>query len=234
MLLGVSDVRPGLLTTLTKIPARLRARGPREVGSLALGRAKEAIRSDDRLIFFVRAAGGRPVDSPKWEGLTFKRAEQADAAAYARDIGTDSAVTFTERLTDGTRCYLVAEGDKLLHATWVTTTASWVREVARYFRPPDGHAYVYESFTRADARGRGIYPFALHGISRELAADRIERVWVAVEAHNAPSLRAIDKAGFEMSFELAYKRRLGRLTLLPLSGPGADECSGCFVRKLPG
>lgn len=230
----MSETRPGFLTTLAKVPARLRARGPREVSTLALQRLKEAFRSDDELIFFVRASGGEPVDSPKWKDLRLKRAERADASAYARDIGTDSAVTFAERLTDGTRCYLVLEGHKILHATWVTTSASWVREIGRYFRPPAGEAYVYESFTRADARGHGVYPFALHGISHDLSTEGIERVWVAVEVDNAPSLRAVDKAGFDRSFELGYKRRLGRLTLSPPTGPGAAKWSECIHKKPSG
>ena len=229
----MSDARPGLLTNLAKIPARIKARGLKEVGSLALDRVKEGVRSDDTLIFLVRATGGQVPSVPKWEPLSFKRATGADAGAYERDIGTDSAATFSGRLTDGTRCYLVLEGDRVLHATWVTTTASWVREIARYFRPPPGEAYIYESFTRADARGRGVYPFALHHIARDLAAEGIGRVWVAVEEPNAPSRRAIAKAGFEESFELDYKRRVGKLTLAPLRGPGAESCAGCFLRKLP-
>ena len=234
MFAGMSDYRPGPLTVLAKLPARLRARGVREVGTLVAHRAKEAIRSEDRLIFFTRselssAAQGTPQVA---EGLRLKRAGAFDAASYARDIGTDSAETFSKRLTEGTRCYLVLEADTVLHATWVTTTASWVREIGRYFRPPRGDAYVYESFTRADARGRGVYPFALRGICHNLAADGIERVWVAVEADNAPSLRAVSKAGFEEAFELDYERRMGRLTLSRPRGRYADLCSSCFVKKV--
>ncbi|MDQ4095819.1 MAG: hypothetical protein M3174_06430 [Actinomycetota bacterium] len=217
---------------MAKVPARIKARGLREVAGLGIQRVREAIRSDDELVFFARPSGGEVPDVPKWEGLIFKRAQRSDSAAFARDIGTDSAATFESRLTNGTRCYLVLEGPKILHSTWVTTTASWVREIARYFLPPAGDAYVYESFTRADARGRGVYPFALHHIARDLAGDRVVRVWVAVEADNEPSLRAISKAGFEKSFELSYRRRFGRLTLDPLRGPGAEQASHWFVRKL--
>lgn len=230
----MSDARPSLLTNLAKIPARIKARGPREVGGLALQRVKEAVSSDDSLIFLVRDTGGEIPDVPKWEGLRFKKADPSDAEAYERDIGTDSAATFRGRLTEGTRCYLALENDKVLHATWVTTTSSWVREIARYFVPPTGEAYIYESFTRADARGRGVYPFALHHIADDLASEGVGRVWVAVEEDNAPSRKAIGKAGFEESFELDYRRRMGKLTLAPLRGPGAERCSGCFAKKLQG
>ncbi|MDQ4142763.1 MAG: hypothetical protein M3198_03310, partial [Actinomycetota bacterium] len=87
----MSEARPGFLKSLAKLPARVRARGPREVAELGLQRLREAIRSDDRLIFFVRSSGDGSPSSPKWEGLELRRATEADADGYARDIGTDSA-----------------------------------------------------------------------------------------------------------------------------------------------
>lgn len=227
-------VRPSPLTSLTKLPARIRARGIFEVGSLAVDRVREAIYSEDRLIFFMRAAAKKVPDSPspKAEGLRLKRALRTDSSAYARDIGTDSPSTFRSRLSESTRCYLVFEEERALHATWVTTSASWVREIARYFRPPQGDAYVYESFTRDDARGRGIYPLALRGICEDLANDGLDRVWVAVEADNPPSLKAVAKGGFEEAFELAYERRLGRLTVSEPWGKMTELCPGCFAKKL--
>ena len=227
----MADLRPGPLTVLAKLPARVRARGFREVASLGLQRVGEAIRSEDRLIFFLRATTGEG-DPGDGSPLTLRQAGSEHASIYQRDIGTDSAATFSRRLAQGTRCYLVLEEDKALHASWVTTTASWVREMGRYFRPPAGHAYVYESFTRADARGRGVYPFALRGICRELATDRIDWLWVAVEEGNAPSLKAVSKAGFETAFEVAYGRRFGRLSVSQPTGQKVDLCANCIARKL--
>lgn len=202
------------------------------MAALGLHRLREAIHSQDRLVFFVRGTA-RQSDGPSpTVDLTLERATPQDAVAYARDIGTDSAETFVERLSEDTRCYVVEAEGKLLHASWVTTSASWVREIGRYFRPPPGEAYVYESFTRADARGRGVYPFALRGICDDLAAQGVEKLWVAVEADNAPSLRAVSKAGFETAFTLDYRRKLGRLRLSPPSGPMADACAQCFTRNL--
>jgi Acetyltransferase (GNAT) family len=160
------------------------------------------------------------------------RSDESHAGTYEQDIGTDSAATFQGRLGGESRCYLVLDGERALHATWVTTTASWVRELRRYFRPPAGSAYIYESFTRADARGRGVYPLALKGISDDLHSDGIEEAWVAVEEDNPPSLKAITKAGFQESFRVAYKRRLGMIRVEPPAGPRADVCSLCFPKKV--
>jgi RimJ/RimL family protein N-acetyltransferase len=114
----------------------------------------------------------------------------------------------------------------------VTTTGAWTREIRAYLSPPLGDAYVYESFTRADARGRGIYPFALAGILTAMAASGIERVWVGVESDNVPSRKAIAKAGFEEAFTLHFERRWGRLKIDQPRGPHAEQARQFIKRRL--
>jgi ribosomal protein S18 acetylase RimI-like enzyme len=222
------DLRPGPLTVLARAPTRLKARGPGEVLELLWGRLKESVSSQETLVFLARTAGALPVaPAAKWGDLSFSSATERDADDYARWIGTDSPRTFSARLSPDTRCYLVRHGERVVHATWVTTTASWLRELRRYFRVPEGDAYVYESFTRADARGMGVYPFALTEICAALDAEGAQRVWVGVEHSNAPSLRAITKAGFEPSFEVHYARRWGRIRV-QLSENAHSACPKCL------
>ncbi len=156
------------------------------------------------------------------EGLAFRELDTSDGPRYAADIGTDSATTFRARLSEETRCFAVLSEGRIVHATWMTTFAAWTREVAGYLRPPPQDAYVYESFTRAEVRGRGVYPFALKAIAARLAGDGIKTVWVAAEASNAASLRAVSKAGFERRFSITYKRSLGRLEV-GRPGPRQDH-----------
>jgi hypothetical protein len=171
------------------------------------------------LIFFVRETGGViPVD----ESLRFRRTGSDDALTYARDIGTDSPGTFKRRLSDATRCFVVEAEGLLLHASWVTTLAAWTRELNSYVKPPTGDAYIYESFTRADARGRGVYPFALNCICATLGSEGISRAWVAAEEDNPASAKAITKAGFTEAFRVSYERRFGRLHIGEFSGEMAD------------
>ena len=228
------DLRPGVLATLAKVSTRLNSRGPSEVLSLGIARVREALWSDDRLVFLVtRTTQTRsPSTDPRAGSLRLRRATSGDGDRYARDIGTDSAKTFRSRLSDATRCYLVFDGPVIVHASWVTTAAAWVRELAHYFQPPAGEAYTYESFTREEVRGRGAYPYALTEMARELAADGVTRLWVGVEAGNAPSARAISKAGFEPAFEVAYRRRFGRVVVDEPTGTGAEACKGCLVRTI--
>ena len=224
------DLRPSLPTAVAKTAHRASARGPAEVVTLGVGRIKEWFSSSDDLVMFVRD----PIPSPPSRtDLTFRAATPDDGPRYARDIGTDSAKTFAARLSPRTHCFIVEDDSRILHASWVTIAGAWTRELRAYLVPPDGGAYVYESFTRADARGRGVYPFALAGILGWAAGSGISKVWVAVEEHNPPSLRAVSKAGFEEAFRLPFARRLGRLTIGEASGPLAHEAGRFLSRTRP-
>jgi hypothetical protein len=225
------DRRPGPLVAAARIATRVRTRGAGEVLRLGTQRVREWISSRDRLVFLVRPTGG---DRPSHDSLTFAQATVDDATRYARDVGTDSAATFRSRLSEGTNCFLVLSGDLIVHATWVTTTAAWTRELRTYVAPPAGDAYVYESFTRVEARGRGAYPFALLHISSLLAGRGLSRVWVGVEADNDPSLRAVGKAGFEEAFDVRYRRHVGRLHVDPPIGRLAETGSLMLRRNLDG
>jgi ribosomal protein S18 acetylase RimI-like enzyme len=143
--------------------------------------------------------------------MVVRRATPEDASIYERDIGTDSRSTFRARLVEGTTCYLVIADERAVHATWCTTTGAWTREIGAVLIPPAGDAYVYESYTRPEVRGRGVYPYALGRIAAELSGRAVRCVWVAVEASNTASLRAVAKAGFEPSFVIGYRRRWGRI-----------------------
>ncbi|MGH2776116.1 MAG: GNAT family N-acetyltransferase [Actinomycetota bacterium] len=204
----MSDSRPTPTHVALKVLTRARTRGLREVLAAGLARLGEFISSCDQLVILARLAGG---EKPERGDLQFVEATREDGARYARDIGTDSPSTFAARLSDTTRCFLVTGNGKVLHATWATTRSAWTRELGGYLVVPEGDCYVYESFTRADARGQGVYPFGLKGICVWAATQGLQRVWVGVEAGNAASLRAVGKAGFEPQLTISFRRSVGRL-----------------------
>lgn len=206
----MSYSRPTPAQVALKLLTRARARGPREVLATGLARLREFISSSDELVILACPAGG---ELPERDDLEIIKATREDGARYARDIGTDSASTFASRLSDSTHCFLVTDKGKVLHATWATTRSAWTRELGGYLVVPEGDCYVYESFTSADARGKGVYPFGLKGICAWAAAQGLQRVWVGVESGNAPSLRAVGKAGFEPQLTISFRRSVGRLEI---------------------
>jgi GNAT superfamily N-acetyltransferase len=195
------------------------------VWDLTRSRLSELSSSRETLILYVRPPAPLTTDRAS-ENLRFVKASPADGVRYARDIGTESPSTFRARLAPDVHCYLVTEGDTVLHSSWLTTSGAWTREIGSYLSPPPGDAYVYESFTGPRARGRGIYPFALAGIMDRCKGDGVKLVWVGVESRNAPSIRAITKAGFEEGFRLPYARRYGKVSLEPPEGPRSRTAIG--------
>lgn len=213
------ETRPTPAELLSKMLARARSRGPSEVTATLWDQLSSTLSSQGTLDFLTRET---PDICPTTSGLTFRAAQFSDAEGYARDIGTDSRATFRTRLTDTTSCYLVLAGDRIVHASWVTTSSAWTAELRAYVTPPDGSAYVYESFTGPQVRGRGIYPMTLRCICAELNSRGIARVYIGVDAANRPSLRAITKASFEPIFSIGYASRFGRLEVGAPEGPGAE------------
>ena len=223
------DHPPSVPLRIGRTLHRLKARGPKEVLGLALQRLEESWSSESELILNVRDAGAleRPGD-----GLTLRAASTEDGERYARDIGTDTARSFRARLAPDVMCFVVEDGDRFLHSSWVTFSGAWTREIRAYLGPPPGDAYVYESFTRADARGRGIYPFALAGILTEMNDRGMSKVWVGVEAGNMPSRKAIAKAGFEETFTIRFSRKKWRLHVEDPRGPLAEQARHFIRSKL--
>lgn len=226
----MSETRPTTLETLSKTYARLRHRGAGEVASTVGSQLSSALSSDGCITLMVRDASGDATAQPP---LEFRRAGPADGPGYERDIGTDSAWSFRRRLTTRTDCYLVLEGARILHASWTTTRSAWTSELHSYICPPPGDAYVYESYTRPETRGRGIYPFALRNMCADLAVRGIERIWVGVEDDNVPSIRAITKAGFEAALELPFERRWFRVRLKQADGPMASLAPQLLAKDPP-
>ncbi len=224
---GVSATRPSVRDSLSKTVTRARTRGVVEVATALRTQARQSLWSTNELKLLVRDAPGPLQERPD---VRFREATALDARLYADQIGTDSERTFLARLSDSTRCYVVEAEGGLLHASWVTTLRAWTSEIQAFMAPPPGDAYVYESFTRSDTRGRGIYPFALNGICAALAAQGAGRAWVGVEATNEPSVRAIGKAGFAEGFTLRFRRRLGVVQIRGVTGPLEEEGRGFLSR----
>jgi GNAT superfamily N-acetyltransferase len=115
----------------------------------------------------------------------------------------------------------------------VTRSGAWIGEVRRYFIVPERGAYIYESFTNPDLRGRGIYPAMLNFIATEAAQRGLGELWIGVGASNRPSVRAIAKGAFEPAFDIVFRRRLGAVRIETITGPRSDEASQVIQKRWP-
>lgn len=201
------DPRPPFWTAPLRAITRVRVRGVGDAAERLATVVGRWFYSKGKLI--VYSIDPATAVAAALSGASFRTADGGDAARYARAVGTDSATTFVRRLGPTGRCFIVDMDDRIVHASWFTTSTSWVGEMGAYLVFPPRHGYVYESFTHPRARGRGLYPFALAHICRSVAAEGCPRVWIAIEDHNASSRRAVEKAGFEAVYSIVFERRLG-------------------------
>jgi len=110
------------------------------------------------------------------------------------------------RWAQGDVCYIAWRDTECVHYSWVSRVNSPVDEVHGILRVAAGEAYIYSCFTSGEHRGLGIFPAVLSLIEGELFASGVQRVWIAVEAENVASAKAIRRAGFLPAGTVSYRR----------------------------
>ena len=89
---------------------------------------------------------------------------------------------------------LIYDRERLIHYSGFTP---------RYWRFPfiaDGDFQIGDTWTDPEYRGKGLALFAVRKIVRMLAKPG-RRIWYVVESRNYPSIRVVEKAGFELVAE---------------------------------
>jgi RimJ/RimL family protein N-acetyltransferase len=89
---------------------------------------------------------------------------------------------------------LIYDRERLVHYSGFTP---------RYWRFPfiaDGDFQIGDTWTDPQYRGKGIALFAVREIVRMLAK-RGRRIWYVVESQNQPSIRVVEKGGFDLVAE---------------------------------
>ena len=101
---------------------------------------------------------------------------------------------YRERLKRGVLCYTGFWEGEPAHITWVATGGE--REPRTGYRARPGVAYVFDSVTLHEFRGRGIYSGVLERVSRDARSAGIAFAEAVVLDGNEASLRAFRNAGF--------------------------------------
>lgn len=102
--------------------------------------------------------------------------------------------------------FLIYHGEKLVHRSGV---------FPRYFRFPfmkSPDLQIGDTWTMPEHRGKGLATFALMKII-ESYAESERAVWYVVAEDNLPSIRVVEKAGFDLVGSGTKQKRLG-LSLL--------------------
>lgn len=110
------------------------------------------------------------------------------------EIDEPIRATIDRQLTEGEICVSGWVGGEMVYCGWIQFT---LRQLGRRctLPIPAGAAFIYRCFTRADYRGKHIYPAALNFTCRWLAARGYQRALIDHQADNSASQAGIIRAG---------------------------------------
>jgi RimJ/RimL family protein N-acetyltransferase len=110
------------------------------------------------------------------------------------------------RLTTQRLAYVVFHGDEIIHENWLTFDTLLPSQFGFDARMP----VVGYGFTSPQYRGKGICPYALSYLLNDMIDRNISRnAYTIVSPTNTASIRAVEKAGFELIAQLKGVRVLG-------------------------
>jgi CelD/BcsL family acetyltransferase involved in cellulose biosynthesis len=138
----------------------------------------------------------------------------ADAASqYIDDQGTlDYLLRAASRLHNPTAegYGLVDSQGRFLHFAWTTRfDGFFLSELSANVDAPSPETLMlFDCWTPVSQRGHGHYGRAISGIA-QLVQERGKRPWIFSARTNAPSVRGIERAGFEKRYSLIRQRLFG-------------------------
>ena len=163
--------------------------------------------SESHVWYELDPVGARPQRSLP-QNLTLRRGDEPDLPLLD-ELPTVSPVEARVRIRDGNDLWLVLEDGRPLFSCWI------FRRLTPVIAAPGGQLQLQagtvcleDSVTAAPARGRGIGPAAWSAIADALADEGQRHIITKVAVDNAPSRRAVEKAGFD-AVALMHFRRIG-------------------------
>jgi GNAT superfamily N-acetyltransferase len=124
------------------------------------------------------------------------------------------------RLARGCRCFAVRRDGELAGYGWLSTGPEWIGELELEITPGAGEAYIWNCFTLAQHRRRGVLRALLAGIRARAQSDGIARVWIGSVA--IPAERAFGPSGFNPALAMTSTKIAGLNWLQVGSAPGAN------------
>jgi GNAT superfamily N-acetyltransferase len=124
------------------------------------------------------------------------------------------------RLARGCRCFGVSRDGELAGYGWLSTEPEWIGELELEIKPRPGEAYVWNCYTLAPHRRRGVLRALLAGIRARAQAEGMKRVWIGSVA--IPAERAFGPSGFSPALAMTSTRFAGIQLLQVGPAPGAE------------
>jgi GNAT superfamily N-acetyltransferase len=212
----------------------LREHGVVATARLVLGAIGDRVHLDEAHAWYSLDLGGVGDGAPLPEGLRLVRATDAELASYV-ELGEASEASTRERLDAGATLWLVTEGSRAAFACWTFARETPVAAArGGSLRLPDDCVCLEDSVTAPDFRGRGIAPAAWDAIAKQLREEAFTVMITKVGVENAPSRRAVTKAGF-VEFAIMRHQRLARrrrVEVWPQAGVLGIDLAGALPARV--
>jgi GNAT superfamily N-acetyltransferase len=117
-----------------------------------------------------------------------------------------------QRIAAGILCHGFLVEGKLANVGWISRGFLEL-EGGGFSLTEDAAAGIYDCYTDPSFRGQGIYPNALILMLRQLKEQGLTTALIAVDPGNLPSIKGIERAGFQPRYRLTRTRRFGRTSL---------------------
>lgn len=181
-----------------------------------------------RRIFFV--AGERPADVVEQPNYHFAEFGESDFKQSSLVQTRDRPKVFSIRLSWGHRCYGWRHHDgQIASYLWFSDSNAlntpWMFDVNLMMRP--GCAYIWDCRTAPEHASRGLYTAGLARLQRLAAKQGATSALIDCAPDNAPSIRAIEKAGFRRVSDVEL-RQIGPLHLLRINSKKWRTVSECL------
>jgi ribosomal protein S18 acetylase RimI-like enzyme len=190
----------------------------------ALNRAVEVVREEGLRELWFKALGETfyrrmavvaldlrlpPPAAPAPFPLDFGFLDEREAAAFASLGATAGPDVAAERLRRGERCFVARHEGRLVSVRWLTADNGPIAYLDRSVPLEPGEAFLYETFTHPDYRGRALSAAAGTRLGRALAAEGVHRILAVVLPENKLGVRAYEKAGYRRIGTVGWLR-IGR------------------------
>lgn len=154
---------------------------------------------------------------PLAPGLELVEADEAQTR-HLGGLPTMSPAEAQRLRARGARLYLILDGEQPLFACWIHTSQTpAIAARGGWLSLPSAVVCLEDSVTAPAARGRGVAPAAWSELAERLAGEGVASMITKVEIENAPSRKAVEKAGFR-EFAVMRLRRLGPRARVEITG----------------
>jgi GNAT superfamily N-acetyltransferase len=128
--------------------------------------------------------------------LCIEMLEISDVDRYVAFRPETTRARILHRLRSAQACFVARHEGRIIAACWSATRPAWSEFLRREIGVAEGDVYLFDAFTLAACRGRGISPALCVQQLRHFRQLGLQRAIRATLPENAPALHAHAKTGF--------------------------------------